>query len=365
MEDFSNLPIDFERGIDLARQLYNACLSKVGPRKAGSPWTSFKAVCCRHNGEGADTRMRGGLNLQPGALIYNCFNCQFKTGWRRGQTFSRRFQNLLTWFGIPDVEIKRLNFVAWQIREMAKQQNDTPPVSFGFKDMNLPTGAKSFTFWLSQDKIDPNFLKVVDYLQGRGEDVITQCDWHWTPELVEENGKRRSFIDRVIIPFKWNSRTVGWTARSILDNEYLKSRHIPRYIMQSQPNYLFNTETIRPEQKYIIICEGPFDALAINGVATLGNHLSTYQCDWLNNTGKTIVVLPDREKGGGAIVDVAIKQHWHVSFPKWLRTIKTPDSVKDASEAAKTFGRIFPLWSVLEGKTNEALAISVFRQICF
>jgi DNA primase len=163
----------------------------------------------------------------------------------------------------------------------------------------------------------------------------------------------------VIIPFKWYGRIVGWTARSINNAGYLKAKKVSRYITNSQPNYLFNVDGISADQEYIIICEGPFDALAINGIATLGNHLSTDQCSWLNNTEKTIVVLPDFEKGGGALVDAAIKHGWYVSFPRWH------PSIKDASDAVKYYGAIYPLWTVLqpESLTNSAAYISARRRI--
>jgi hypothetical protein len=301
--------------------------------------------------------MRGGFALQPGSIVYNCFNCQYKTGWRSGQQFSRRFRNLLTWFGVSDNEIQRLNFKAFQLREQIKQRkDDAPQVSFNFKEDTLPAGSRPFVHWLSQNPISPDFLAVVEYLQGRGDDVITQYDWHWTPDVtIDKYGRKRSFSDRIIIPFRWYGKVVGWTARSIRSTEYLKANKLTRYVTSSQPNYLFNVDVITPEHQYIILCEGPFDALAINGVATLGNHLSASQCDWLNNTGKIIIVLPDLEKGGGALVDAAIKHRWCVSFPDWDR------SIKDASDAVKFYGRIYPIWAIIEKRNNSPLYIAVVR----
>jgi hypothetical protein len=91
-------------------------------------------------------------------------------------------------------------------------------------------------------------------------------------------------------------------------------------------------------------------------VATLGDHLSTEQCQWLNTTGKTIIVLPDREKLGGRLVDVALREKWHVSFPKWDLDIK------DASLAVKQYGKPYALWAVLNGRTNNHLGINVMRK---
>jgi hypothetical protein len=89
----------------------------------------------------------------------------------------------------------------------------------------------------------------------------------------------------------------------------------------------------------------------------LGDHLSLDQCQWLNNTGKKIIVLPDREKEGGALVDIALRENWFVSFPPW------DTDVKDAADASKKYGKLYTLWSVLDSRTNNKLNINIRRQM--
>jgi hypothetical protein len=337
--------LNIQTGSDLSHQILNDCLSRVGQNKHPSNWITFNAVCCRHNNESIDRRNRGNFLLtSEGGLVYNCFNCNFKSGWSPGHRLGVKFQQLLEWFNIPRDHIVRYNYIAFLLKEQPLIDQVQPVYSYEFEERSLPLGSKSFTYWLAQTPIDQNFMKVVDYVCQRGDDVITSYDFYWSPKMAT----------RVIIPFKWKERFVGYTARSIIEG-----KRIRRYHNDSQPNYLFNIDSITSSQKYIILCEGPFDALAIGAVATLGNHLSGGQCQWLNNTGKTIVVLPDREGDGGALVDIALRENWYVSFPKFA------SGVKDASEAVKIYGKLYTLWSVLTYKSIRPNHIKTNRKILF
>ncbi len=328
--------------IDLSRHIFTTCMARTISSGSGRTWNRFNAVCCRHNGETIDTKKRAGflITYQSG-IIYNCFNCGFKSGWTPGRSLSLKFSKLLFWFGLSHIEIMEINFAANKIRDSGPREYQTVvEQTFNFVEKPLPPGAKSFLYWLEETPLNPQFIDVFNYLCERGDDVIPSYDFHWSPQ------KR----NRVIIPFKWKEKIVGWTARATILTK-------TRYVTESQPNYLFNTECITKEQKYLILCEGPFDALAIGGVATLGNHISTEQCKWLNNTGKTIIVLPDREKAGGILVDVALREKWYVSFPKW------GVGVKDASYAVKLLGKLYSLWSVISNKDNRPAAIAVYRKM--
>jgi hypothetical protein len=331
---------------NLAYDIFNACLSHVGQRKTSSKWVSFNAVCCRYNGESVDTRKRGGLLLTAEAgIVYSCFNCSYKAGWRPGSLFSKRLSNLLVWFGVPEDDIKNFNLKAWRIRE-----HDRPAevikewTTFNFKEVSLPIGAKPFSYWVNQEVHDPKFLQVLTYMSERGECLLTAFDYYWTPH------KQQSLSKYVIIPFTWKSKIVGWTARASFPTRY-------RYMSDVQPHYLFNIDSVTTEQNFIIVCEGPFDAIAVNGVATLGDKISTEQRQWLRSTGKHIIILPDRVKQGGKLVDIALEEGWYVSFPKW------DEGVKDAAEASKRYGKLYTLWSVISERSNRRLTISTLRQM--
>ena len=70
---------------------------------------------------------------------------------------------------------------------------------------------------------------------------------------------------RIIIPFIWQGRTIGYTARAVTDGVK------PKYHSSYEPNYVFNINNQLPDSKFVIVCEGPFDAMSIDGVAVLNN----------------------------------------------------------------------------------------------
>jgi DNA primase len=113
----------------------------------------------------------------------------------------------------------------------------------------------------------------------------------------------------------------------------------------------------RLNRKFIILVEGPFDAIAVDGVAVLGSTLNKNQIAWLNAADKEIIVLPDREARNQDLIDCAIEQKWSVSFPNWEKNIK------DAADASKIYGKLYTIFSVIKFRTNSELQIKMKRQL--
>lgn len=316
-------------------------------KRAASGWTTIDGVCCIHNGESRpDTRHRGAMQADAESFIYTCRNCSFKTSWRNGRLLSNRTKDLLSWAGISQEEVRKLDFRVWQLREIKKADpNYQPPeyVKLAFKDSPLPDGAMPITHWLEQPTQDKNFMAVIEYLAGRGEDLLTGFNYYWSPS--RENDMHR----RLIIPFTWQGRNVGYTARAIFPTR-------DRYYTNVQSNYIFNSEVVDTDWEYLFIHEGPFDAIAGCGIGMLGDKLTPEQAVWINQSGKIPIVVPDREKQGGNLVDVALKEGWHVTFPKW------DSDVKDAADAAKKYGKLYTVWSLIDARTNNRLQINIERQ---
>lgn len=322
----------------------------VGMKRKADGWNSFNAVCCTHNGQSRpDTRGRGGVIMgADGSFTYHCFNCKFKTSWKEGRLMSNRVVNLLRWLNVPDEQIRQAKFKAWQLAEMSKRDIELPRheskyVKLEFPKKEMPEGAKPFSHWLAQDPINPNFLEVLKYLDSRGSTILSYDNYWWTPETKYGMSKR------VLIPYKWNNEIVGYVGRAIGPAKN-------RYYGDIPHDYLFNTESIKDEHQYVFVVEGPFDAIAIDGVATLGDKISDTQCRWLNQLQKKIVVVADRENRGGALVNAALTYGWYVSFPKWF------DDIKDAADASRQYGQLFTVWSILDSMTNDRFKINVWRQ---
>jgi len=333
-------------------------------KKAGmSGWTSFNAVCCEHNGESRDNRGRGGVITNPnGSISYSCFNCGFKANYTPGRHLNYKFRKLLSWFGADENSIKRLVIDAIRIKELVipDEQTSDEEAEINFAPRPLPIGAKSFNEWrtflhLANDnfKIPEYVYGPVDYVGLRKANLIERYQFYCTDDTEHNMHKR------VIIPCYWKGQLIGSTSRAFEDG--IK----PKYYADYEPNFVFNTDKQTPEKKFVIVTEGPFDAMAIDGVAVLSNECSEVQADIIDSLGKEVIVVPDFDtkivKGrnvwaGAKLVEQAIEYGWAVSFPIWN------DQCKDVSEAVAKYGRLFVLKSIIESKETSKLKIELIKR---
>lgn len=321
-------------------------------KQSSRGWITFNSVCCHHRGHNHDKRHRGNLIISADGVVgYNCYNCGFKTRFN-GLELSKNFESLLYWLGVPDDEVKVLKLELLKNKINGVESNTVNQLfSFSkqFKEIDLPTGAVSLASVTEWEDIPQDFLNVVQYLESRGSAVADNHEYHWSPNT------KHDMNNRIIIPFYYEHQIVGWTARYA----GVPPAGVPRYYnSELQPGYLFNNEAMEKyNRKFLLLVEGPFDAIAIDGVAALGSELSKEQLSWLLQCDKEIVVVPDRQKRNQGLIDVALDNNWAVSFPEW------EDKVKDSAQASSLYGRLYTLRSILAGITKSPLEINVKRQM--
>ena len=322
-----------------------------------SGWTSFNAVCCEHNGESRDTRGRGGIITNPnGSVSYSCFNCNFKANYTPGRHLNYKFRKFLSWLGADENSIKRLVIDAIRVKDLVAPTEtfvEEARAEVYFKPRPLPAEAMNFVGWetfYTLQAENPNvynvpadFHNAVMYTVDRNIDMI-KYNLQWTPET------QYNLTKRVIIPFTWKNEVIGYTARTFED--YVK----PKYFNQHEPNYVFNVDLQPKDAKFVIVVEGPFDAMAIDGVAILSNQCNEYQADIIDSLGKEVIVVPDCDRAGAKLVDQAIEYGWSVSYPVWQETHK------DVSSAVTKYGRLFVLKSILEAKQTSRLKIELLKK---
>jgi hypothetical protein len=318
-----------------------------------SGWTSFNAPCCHHNGESLDTRGRGGLTANAdGSVSYHCFNCNFKASYQPGRHLTFKFRKLLKWLGADDSDIKRLVIEAIRVRELVapetvKQEAEEERIEFKVRD--LPEGAVSFqqmmTFHLLDDfkNVPPLLNSAVDYTNSRKMNY-DKYDFYWT------DSTEHSLHQRVIIPCVWQGKIIGYTSRAFTDGVK------PKYYSHYEPNFVFNMNNQQQDSKFVIVCEGPFDAMSIDGVAVLNNECNETQADIIESLGKEVIVVADRDKAGAKMINNAIEYGWSVSFPVWLETSK------DINEAVVKYGRLFVLKTILDAKQTSKLKIELMKK---
>ena len=329
----------------------NQLLPAKRKHNSTSGWVSFNAVCCHHNGESADTRGRGGIiSNGNGSVSYSCFNCGFKANYTPGRHLTYKFRKLLSWLGASETEVKRLVIEAIRVKDfVAPEQVVQEREEVSFDPRPLPKEALSlhqlaiFYKMADYENMPDEIYDCVKYLGDRNIDHLKfMC--YWTPETAYNLHKR------VIIPFKWKNEIIGYTARGLYDTVK------PKYHSQYATNYVFNTDRQTPERKFVIVVEGPFDAMAIDGVAVLGNEVSEVQADIIDSLGREVIVVPDNDRAGRSLVEQATEYGWSVSFPIWH------EDCKDVNEAVRKYGKLFVLKAILEAKESTKLKIELKKK---
>lgn len=330
---------------------------------SASGWVSFNAPCCVHNGETADTRGRGGIVMNAdGGISYHCFNCNFKSSYVPGRHLNFKFRKLLSWLGADDNQIKQLSIEALRVKDLVDIKNVvTKPdqEEVVFEKRTLPEQAKNFLglasfYKLAEwDQCPQHLIDSINYIIDRKID-LTKYDFYWTPEFEHKLDRR------VIVPFYWKKELIGYTARAIVDGIS------PKYYTQHAPHFVFNTDNQEQDNKFVIVVEGAFDAMSIDGVAILGSECSEQQADIIESLGKEVIVVPDFDKHvnkqgkevwpGASLIDDAVEYGWSVSFPVWA------EKAKDVNDAVIKFGKLFVLKSIIEGKESSRIKIELKKK---
>jgi hypothetical protein len=295
---------------DIVNQIQQEMMSLLPRRrKPSNGWISFNAVCCQHTGETADTRGRGGVRPNgDGSISYHCFNCGFKTGFYPGRQLSYKFRRLLKWMGAGDNTIQQLTLEALRIRDLTPQIDRVPepePLEISFKARPLPDRAQTFQQWIDDGVIVDDMGEAFLYAHKRLGDRWQDYDLMWTTETAYNLHRR------VIIPFMWKGRAIGYIARATTDE--IK----PKYHTSHEGDFVFNMDRQSPDRQFVFVTEGAFDAMSIDGVAILTNEVSERQAEIIDSLGRQVIVVPDWDEAGKRLINAALEYGWAVTFPIW------------------------------------------------
>jgi hypothetical protein len=297
-----------------------------------SGWTSFNAPCCHNNGNTTDTRGRGGLISEGDVISYHCFNCGYKASWQPGRSLSYKFKKLLEWCNTPDSEISKLALDVMRINEgveVAERKIELPT----FETVPLPPDAIKIADIKDFNKFS---IAILEYMAARSLN-LDDTDYYWSPSL--------GYRDRLIIPFYYEKRIVGWTARTITEDKK------PKYLTETQPGFVYGLDEQGYNKVFAIVCEGQVDAIHIDGCALGGSEINDQQAMLLNRLAKDVIVVPDRDSAGGKLVEQAIELGWSVSLPLW------DSDINDVGDAVSKYGRLYTLYSIANAAESSPLKI--------
>lgn len=315
---------------------YTRTLIPANWKTNSTGWTSGNCPMCIHNGQSRpDTKGRGGFLFEEDKFRYNCFNCGYSTGWSEGKQLSGRLKQLYSVFGADSADIHRLQIELMRERDTAEllmqhKQMDAP-VQIDWPEMALPKDSypvKNYPVEKLDEKNVEHFVKACEFLVERGLDNWT--DWHYSTFS--------HFRNRVILPFRYKGKIVGYTARWI---GTVPNKETTKYYVQQPKNFVYGLDR-STDKKITIVTEGQLDAVSIDGVAIGSNNMSLEQSKIIEKTGNRIILLPDADAAGLKLVRQAIQRGWSVSFPPW-----EPD-VKDANDAVQKYGKLFTVKSILD-----------------
>ena len=322
----------------------------AGRKKTPSGWISFNAPCCVYNGESADKKKRGGIMTSAdGTVSYHCFNCGFKASYVIGRKLAYKMRQFMGYIGIPDDTIRKLAIEAMREEEGDVKYEKKKFVTF--KKKELPKHTRLLGEWLEeytvgtmpteqQNKID----NLLNYLAGRG----IGADWY---DFMYSSDKHWDVDKRLLIPFYWRGDVVGFTGRMFEQSDKVK------YYTDVQPGYVFNMDAQDWTRKFVIVTEGPFDAITISGVSILGSEINDTQRELIDSLGRQVIVVPDRDAPGEKLVNQAIEFGWSVAFPEW------GNGVNDVADAVAKYGRLFVIQSIIKATESNKLKIDLKRKM--
>lgn len=335
--------------------LKDAILQNIGPLKqAPKGWQKSCCKLCHTQGHGKDTRNRFGIQFNPQSIAMNCFNCGFSAGYSEGKELSKSFKFFLKHIGVDSKFIDQIDFEIFKEKNQIKvvrEGDESTLESFESKmrtlfsrwqPMELPKDSLSIKQWLEAGLTDKNFLNVATYLVDRK--LYNIDDFYWSP-LKEHN-----INQRLIIPYYYRNKTVGYTARLCYDTD---NKSIPKYYQQCPTDFVYNLDHQQSwMRKYVIVNEGVIDAYITDGVAVLGE-ITQPKIDIINRLQKQVIVCPDGDKKGRDMIDAAIANNWAVSFPKWKMKFK------DASAAMQKYGSLLTVSSIISSAITNSTKIDV------
>jgi hypothetical protein len=322
----------------------------AGRKKTPSGWISFNAPCCVHNGESADKKKRGGIMTSAdGTVSYHCFNCGFKANYVIGRKLNQKMRTFMGYIGIGDDTIRKLAIEAMREEESDATYKKKKFVTFNKKE--LPRGARKLEIWLEkmlENLLSANETSSVDnllkYLEGRG----IGADWY---DFMYSTNKNWDVDKRLLIPFYWKGDIVGFSGRMFEQSEKVK------YYTDVQPGYVFNMDAQDWTRKFVIVTEGPFDAITVSGVSILGSEINDTQRELIDGLGRQVIVVPDRDAPGEKLINQAKEFGWSVAFPEW------ETGVNDVADAVMKYGRLFTIQSILKTTETSKLKIDLKRKM--
>lgn len=281
-----------------------------------------------------DHSPRAGFKFEHNNVGYYCFNCGAKGRYEHpAYKISKSFRKILNDFDISNESIDRelaKNFLSKNDQNQTVTPTDSKTPNYELQEIKFPDGTRPIT-----DFPDDYIWKVIaiEYLNSR-KLSINDFPFYLSTHKDYEN--------RLIIPYFRNGKLVFWQGRSF--DEYEKKK---RYLNPSvdKAGILFNYDRIFDfTDKPILITEGVFDAICVNGVALAGSDLSKFHIATFNRSKREKVFIIDKDKKGYSLGKKALDLGYNIT---WL-----DGSVRDVNDSIISMGKMWTVQNLMSNITS-------------
>lgn len=316
---------------EIVYSVHNLLVSNlpIKTNKTPSGWITMDCPMC------SDTRKRGGVITNGTKISYHCFNCNYTTGWTPSPHMGKRYKDLCEKLGASpsDVHAVQLELLKHSEELSATTETDYVYSMAKFDPIELPEETTLLEHL-------PDGHEVKEYARQRG--ILGLY-----PLLHFDVFPHKK---RVIVPFMFNNEVVGFTGRHIAPPD----KETPKYFHSLPSGYVFNIDKFADtDRDVVIVTEGVFDAILIDGISVMGNSVTPEQAHLIEKLGKRVILCPDRDSAGKELIDQAIALGWEVSFPPWHH------DCKDAADAVNKYTRLGTLQSILSYATANKIKAQV------
>ena len=298
-------------------------------------WHSLRCPVC------GDKQKRAGFIFNSGSWGFNCFRGRCMHRVRYNDTVSSSdvapaIDKLFSSVGLREEDWTHLFFDAMFTNKKIVIP-DKPKQIVDPKEVKLPFGAHKLL------EANPDNVKTewaIDYLMNRGVDP-QGLTYYVTNAIPPKD--MLDFRNRVIIPFYYKGKLIFFQGAWTNPDRKTKLKYLNVKDAERESVFFNMDELDRETDEPLFIIEGVFDALWFhNAVSCLSNTLTEQQIARLKKCGRRIIMIPDHDKAGAAMVKTAIAQNWDVSNPDWS------SDIKDTDDAVRRYGKLQTVKTIMD-----------------
>ncbi len=308
------------------------------PNETGTGWYPILCKVCNDSGRKGP---RAGFKFDNEKVAYHCFNCGHATVYdpTTHKDMPEKMVQVLNDFGVPEDQWKQVLLSGLINRDKGATKSTSTPQFTSIEP--LVVSLPSHFYPLAEAAPNDKWAEIAkDYLEH--DRAVDPNSYRFM--LAHKTGDKvlDRWFGRIIIPIYKDNQVIFFIGRDLTGKN--PKKYLSPSFSKEKVLYGFS-ELFRQTEEPLYIVEGWFDAHVINGVAILGNEISTAQATWLNKSYRKKVYIADRQGNGRQTADQALELGWSIATPGFNTWA---DEVKDLNDAVKKFGKVYVMKAIAD-----------------